>query len=149
MRDWVINEHGVWGYWSHCGTMFGRSVEQPDGTVRFQAALPLFVPKVCVECPEFDYGEYGDYGNLLSGPYCEANIWFPTRKGTCKRGERHAARYWLRVEATNLSHDLEVAAQHMNRFGSAHTIPMWMLPIERHRAAARTTTTTDRTAQGR
>ena len=71
--------------------MFGSNVTDSDGVTRFRTALPLFVPRICTTCPLFDSGEYGDYGNLLSGPFCEANIWLPVRSGTCKRRDREVA----------------------------------------------------------
>lgn len=89
--------------------MFGADVVQSDGTKRFQTALPLFVPDICRHCPNYDAGEYGDYGNLLSGPYCEANVWFPTRTGQCKKGQREIDRQSLWIEARNLARDLEAA----------------------------------------
>lgn len=85
MREFVKNEHGVEGVWSHCGTHFGKFVKEADGSERFKTALPLFVPRCCIECSNYDMGEYGDYGNLLSGPTCSENVWFPVRKGTCKK----------------------------------------------------------------
>ena len=83
---WERNAHGVEGRWSHSGTMYGRHEPDPQqpGKTRFRAAIPLFVPRVCCGCPHLDQGEHGDYGDLLSVPFCERNVWFPTKKGTCK-----------------------------------------------------------------
>lgn len=86
------NEHGIEGKYSHSGTMYGRDIILEDGTKRFQTCLPIFVPLVCTQCPLLDWGEQGDYGSLLSGPYCEANIWFPTRTGMCKRFNKELAK---------------------------------------------------------
>ena len=91
MERLTTNTHGVEGYWSHCGTHFGRRITDRDGTSRFVTAVPLFVPAICSTCPNFEPGEYGDYGSLLSGPYCTANIWLPVRTGRCRRGERDGA----------------------------------------------------------
>lgn len=41
------------------------------------------IPNVCLSCANFEHGELGDYGSVLSPPYCAANVWWPTRKGTC------------------------------------------------------------------
>lgn len=78
----ATNGHGVQGRWSHSGTMFGREI---DG--QWRTCIPEFVPLCCLDCRNYDPGEYGDYGSLLSGPYCEKNVFFPTKKGTCKKQE--------------------------------------------------------------
>lgn len=50
-------------------------------------AVPVFVPDVCHACYNYDPGEYSDYA-LLSGPYCEKNVWFPTRTNKCAKQDR-------------------------------------------------------------
>lgn len=40
------------------------------------------VPIICVSCTNYDPGEFED-GYRLTGPWCNANVWFPTRRGTC------------------------------------------------------------------
>lgn len=81
VRDdaWVRNENAVEGYVETSGNYYGHKLA--DGTWRVN--VPIFVPRCCAECSNFDPGEYGDYGSKLSGPYCERNVWFPTRRGTC------------------------------------------------------------------
>lgn len=74
-----LNRHGVSGYWSHTGTMYGPIVEG-----RVQAATPVFVPSCCRECAHLEQ-EYGDFGTLLAGPVCTVGVYLPTRKGTCQR----------------------------------------------------------------
>ena len=59
--------------------MFGGFDENDN----YHTNLPVFVPECCLECIHLDMGEYGDFGEHLSGPYCERNVWFPTRKGWC------------------------------------------------------------------
>jgi hypothetical protein len=80
----ATNKHGVRGSWSDSG----RWRRQVDG--RWESHRPIFVPAVCQTCRFFDPGESGDYGEHLSPPYCEKNVWFPTRKGTCKVKDRSA-----------------------------------------------------------
>lgn len=84
--DWVKHKHGVEGYESSTGSHFGRYVDDAlhPGQQRFESNLPVFVPRVCCDCRHFDSGEAGEYGELLSGPYCTANVWFPTKTGRCK-----------------------------------------------------------------
>jgi hypothetical protein len=78
----ATNKHGVRGSWSDTGR-WGQYV---DG--QWESHRRIFVPAVCSTCRFFDPGEYGDYGEHLSPPYCEKNVWFPTRKGTCKVKDR-------------------------------------------------------------
>lgn len=78
--DWATNQHGVEGRWRHSGSMFGHEV---DGV--FTCAIPCFVPRCCWECASLDPGERGDCGELLAGPYCEQNVWLPTKTGACKK----------------------------------------------------------------
>jgi hypothetical protein len=87
MDDIIVNKHGIRGYMSSIGTCFHR--RKPDGT--YEVDAPLFVPLCCVDCPFFDHGEFGDYGQLLSGPYCTSNLWFPTKKGSCKTKDKALA----------------------------------------------------------
>lgn len=48
------------------------------------------VPECCLGCRNYEGPEYGlDYGGLISGPYCNENLFMPTRKGTCKRRVVH------------------------------------------------------------
>lgn len=107
-KDYGYNKNGIFGRWSHSGSHFGADVTQLDGTTRFQTGLPLFVPYVCLMCWNYDPGEYEE-GSLISGPYCGINLWFPTRKGTCKRVDPRTNFYYLWIEAQNLRHDMEVA----------------------------------------
>lgn len=86
---WTTNRHGVAGYFDSTGAHYGRRNSE---TGRIETHRPVFVPKICTSCPNFDEGEYGDYGSKLSPPYCTANVWFPTSTGRCKRGERDGAR---------------------------------------------------------
>lgn len=41
------------------------------------------IPKICSLCKHHDY-EIGEMGTVLCGSYCSKNLWFPTKKGTCK-----------------------------------------------------------------
>lgn len=77
----VKNLHGVEGVVLSTGSCYTGIRE--DGTRGTYA--PVFVPLCCTECVWFDAGEFGDYGTPLSPPYCEKNVWFPTRTGTCKK----------------------------------------------------------------
>ena len=42
------------------------------------------IPKICSLCKHHEY-EIGEMGTVLCGSYCAANLWFPTKKGTCKK----------------------------------------------------------------
>lgn len=70
-----VNDNGVIGRNTNIGSHFVAS----DGK------RTMFVPMICFSCRNYDPGEYGDYGSKLSPAYCEANVWWPTRKGTCKK----------------------------------------------------------------
>jgi hypothetical protein len=70
-----VNKHGVKGAQVAIGRMFRAS----DGSTS------IFVPEVCLDCSNYDSGEWGDYGTKLSPPYCERNVWWPTHKGTCRK----------------------------------------------------------------
>lgn len=65
------NEHGVWGH-----DLIGAHKRGPLGV--------LFVPLCCLWCSHYELAERGDYGEILSGPYCLKNIWWPTRAGACR-----------------------------------------------------------------
>lgn len=88
-----VNQHGIEGEYYGIGSYFYRVTRHADGTVEKGAPGhgSIFVPNVCLDCPLLDGGEFGDYGSQLSPPYCMANVWFPTRKGTCKRRAREEA----------------------------------------------------------
>lgn len=45
---------------------------------------PIMIPLCCTQCFNFDPGEVGDYGERLTPPWCLKNVFFPTKKGTCK-----------------------------------------------------------------
>lgn len=87
--EWAKNKHGIEGYWSDTGR-WGRDVPDPlrPGKTYFQSHQPVFVPKVCSDCPFFNPGEWDDYYQI-SPPYCERNVWFPTKKGICQIRERY------------------------------------------------------------
>lgn len=74
----VTNKHGVQGVKESIGNHFISS----------NGSTSMFVPLICTNCDNYDPGEYGDYGSKLSPPYCEANVWFPTRTGTCGKYRR-------------------------------------------------------------
>lgn len=65
----VTNEHGVKG----------------------EKISRTFIPYVCLDCAHFEMGEIGDYGTVYSYPGCMLGVILPTRKGTCRRQERHHA----------------------------------------------------------
>lgn len=44
-----------------------------------------FIPECCDDCQHLDY-DSDDYHILFY--YCLKNIWFPTKKGVCKKQER-------------------------------------------------------------
>jgi hypothetical protein len=73
----------VAGVWESSGNHYGSL--QADGT--FRTNVPIFVPACCLDCRHYDMGEVGDYGSKLGPPCCDLNLFFPTRKGTCKRRE--------------------------------------------------------------
>lgn len=77
-----VNKHGVEGITSTSGNL-GHVV---DG--QWRSNLPVFVPRCCVECEHYCPGEMGEMGSRLTGPYCERNLFLPTRTGTCKRQVR-------------------------------------------------------------
>ena len=85
MFAYARNKHDIEGIWSHSGSMYGSQVSDPmrPGHTYWQSCIPLFVPKCCLSCPFYDDGERDDMGYLVSAPYCERNIWFPVKKGTC------------------------------------------------------------------
>lgn len=74
----VKNKHGVEGKYKGLGRFvkldknFNKTPDQYD-----------FIPKCCLECGNLDV-ELGDYGSQLTPYYCEKNIFFPTKKGTCR-----------------------------------------------------------------
>jgi len=43
----------------------------------------LFIPNICCKCTNFDT----EWSEVSMGEthYCEKNIWFPSKKGTCKK----------------------------------------------------------------
>lgn len=45
-------------------------------------------PLVCLSCPLFEDEEYDYDGQFWAAPFCRAGLFFPVKKGTCKRGER-------------------------------------------------------------
>lgn len=74
-----INKHGIkvhtyetshWGHTDKEGQWHNAVVQ---------------VPECCFSCKYFDDGERGEYGDILTPPYCTINIWFPIRKGQCKK----------------------------------------------------------------
>lgn len=89
----ITNKHGVKGIYERDGNHFVRhTLNKTTGTWNTERNTSTFVPKVCLDCPFYDAGEYGEYGSKLSFPYCERNVWFPTRKGTCKIKDKELAR---------------------------------------------------------
>jgi hypothetical protein len=80
----VINKHGVLCSVSNSGFYGHYEEDLWDGKKRFVSNVPILIPQCCIECCNFDNGEFGDYGERLSPPYCMRNIWFPIRKGYCK-----------------------------------------------------------------
>lgn len=69
----VMNKHGVTGWDSSIGSMWVSS----------NGSRTQFIPDICYSCQNHDYGESGEYGGKLSPDYCMANVWWPTKKGTC------------------------------------------------------------------
>lgn len=53
------------------------------GVLGWEIRGGVFIPRCCIECCNYDSGELGDYGERLSGPWCERNVFWPTKKGTC------------------------------------------------------------------
>jgi hypothetical protein len=51
----------------------------------------IFIPQICTSCQHYSGPEYGDYGTQYSWPYCMLGLFFPTRRGTCKRYENAEA----------------------------------------------------------
>jgi hypothetical protein len=45
------------------------------------------IPIICSICKHHEY-EIGEMGTVLCGSYCAKNLWFPTKKGTCKLFEK-------------------------------------------------------------
>jgi hypothetical protein len=43
------------------------------------------VPLCCIVCDYFTFPETGEYGSVYGGPDCEKFLFFPTKKGSCKR----------------------------------------------------------------
>jgi hypothetical protein len=103
MMSTFSNKHGIECVMSSTGTCFSHLyVVSPKTGKRIQltGALPseywslqvewvcndrLEVPVLCLDCAHYDAGEYGDFGDLIAGPICGAQIYFPTQKGQCKR----------------------------------------------------------------
>lgn len=73
------NKHGVEIVLSNSGR-FGYLDET---TGYFKTHNPIEVPVLCTHCKFFEHAEYSE-GETLAPPCCRKNIYFPTRKGTCK-----------------------------------------------------------------
>ena len=43
------------------------------------------IPKICRSCRHFD-SDYDEYMGISSW-FCNKNVWWPTKKGTCKKWE--------------------------------------------------------------
>jgi hypothetical protein len=52
------------------------------------------IPACCLNCHHYEY-EWSEWGHETYR-YCVKNIWFPTKKGTCKKQEliKTVHRYW-------------------------------------------------------
>lgn len=74
----LINKHGVEVVMSNTGH-FGRT----DENGYWRDHLPLEVPVICTSCKFFEREEWSD-GDTLAPPCCARNVFFPTRKGSCK-----------------------------------------------------------------
>lgn len=70
-----VNENGVVCRRSYTGAHY-----QVTGKDHSQ-----LIPVLCFSCNNFEVGEYGDMGSKLSPDYCLANVWWPTKQGTCKK----------------------------------------------------------------
>lgn len=105
----TINEHGIECVRSSTGRCFchvyanrrkdGKRVRvnygRPDFDEYYDADTRedvindlVLVPIVCLDCVHYDSGEFGDFGELLAGPICIANVFFPTKTGKCKRKKK-------------------------------------------------------------
>lgn len=68
MIDKEINNHGVRGILK--GTFIN----------------PIFVPQCCLDCRQLEENYHGQYGGD-DYSICLKNIFFPTKKGACKKQE--------------------------------------------------------------
>lgn len=63
MQNFIRNKHGV--------------------PITLDISGRYYIPVICSFCKHEDH-EIGEMGTVLCGSYCTKNVWFPTKKGTCK-----------------------------------------------------------------
>lgn len=79
------NEHGVLCRSFTTGPYFMAVVGLgEDEELIYETNAHVEVPECCVSCDHFEV-DYGEFMTQLSPPYCCLNIWFPRKKGTCKK----------------------------------------------------------------